>query len=499
MQPSPGGSPTAPAAPVPLRKLGFWSIWALGVGSVVGDGIFVMIREGVQHAGPSAAGAFFLAGLFQMFLMVALGELAVGMPSSGAMSDWAGRLLGEWWGFLAGFAFALGWVFAGGAVGIAIGQLTCEFCFPRGPGVDTPHDPFWVAGFAILFLSLFALLNILGVEVAARTQLGLVLVLVGLMAAFVLAGVWRVEPANYRPVLPHGWAGFWLAVPLGTYAYLGAITLATAGGECKNPRDLPPALVWSSVTFLILYTAAQVVLMGIVPWHEVGKDSLPFTDAAGRLFGAWGGWVITLAAWVAAATTLLMGTLFAASRIFYAQGRAGLLPRSLGRLHPRRGTPVASIVLVWLASVALVLVGMRDPGFYYGFFGLQLVFAWMVSWLLALIAAVVYRRRHADEVRRLTWRQPLYPLFPVLGLVGIAVVTYYTVERAADVGHRRWLDRARGRLLPARFPSPSPRSIRVSADLIHAAPLSLRRIFRRKKHGVACVGRIATSLVSRPS
>src|SRR5262245_7397421 len=128
---SPSPAPSESAAP--LRKLGFWSIWALGVGAVVGDGIFLMIGQGIAKAGPSAALAFLLAGVFQMFLMIALGELAVGMPTSGAMSDWAQRLLGDWWGFLAGFAFALGWAVAGGSVGIAIGQLTCWFFFPGDP------------------------------------------------------------------------------------------------------------------------------------------------------------------------------------------------------------------------------------------------------------------------------------------------------------------------------------------------------------------------------
>lgn len=430
MEPTPtsaGGEPVT----VPTRTLGFWALWALGVGAVVGDGIFLLLGQGIEKAGPSAAVAFLVAGLFQMCLMVALGELAVGMPTAGAMSDWVGRLLGGWWGFLAGFAFALGWVFAGGAVGIAIGQITCWFVFPPPPGVaPPPPDPMWTAVFAIGFLTVFAVLNYLGTEVAAKTQLVLVLVLVGLMVVFAVAGAFWVEGANYRPFMPNGWSGFWAAVPLGTYAYLGAITLATAGGECRDRRDLPRALVWSSVTFLILYTVAQVVVEGLVPWQEVQAGTSPFTTAADRVFGRWGGWVLNAAGWLAAATTLMMGTIYATSRIFYAQARAGQMPRALGHLHPRRGTPTVGIAVVWAVSVGLVVLGTQDPNHYYEFFGLQLVFAWMVSWLLALVAAVVYRRRHAEEVRALPWRQPLYPLFPVAGLIGIAIVTYYTVESA---------------------------------------------------------------------
>jgi amino acid transporter len=413
---------SSPSAGPPLdRRLGFWGLWALGVGAVVGDGIFVLLGQGIQTAGPSAFLAFLVAGLFQLFLMVALGELAVGMPSAGAMSVWVGRLVGDGWGFLAGFAFALGWVFAGGSVGLAIGKVTCWFFLP-GP------TPFWVAAFAVVFLTLFAGCNLLGAELAVRTQLVLVLLLVGLMAAFAVFGVGSARAENFIPLLPHGWRGFWLAVPLGTYAYLGAVTLTTAGGECKSPRDLPRALVWSSVTFLLLYTAAQAVLEGIVPWHEVTADVPPFTLAADRVFGKAGAWVMNLAAWLAAATTLLMGTIYAPSRIFYSQARAGYLPAALGRVHPRTRTPVVGIAAVWAASVALVLWGVRDVDYYYEAYSLQLVFAWMVSWVLAVAAAVLYRRRCPDEVRALPWRQPLFPLFPVLGLLGIAVVTVFTFE-----------------------------------------------------------------------
>jgi amino acid transporter len=409
------------AHPALDRRLGFWGLWALGVGAVVDDGIFVLLGQGIQTAGPGAVPAFLVAGLFQLFLMVALGELAVGMPDAGAMSAWVGRLAGDWWGILAGFAFALGWVFAGGSVGLAIGKLTCWFFVPE-------PTPFWIATFAVGFLTLFAACNVLGVELAVRTQLLLVVLLVGLMTVFALGGVGSVRADHFAPMLPHGWGGFWLAVPLGTYAYLGAVTLTTAGGECREPRDLPRALIWASVTFLLLYTAAQVVLQGVVRWDEVTGDVPPFTLAAERVFGPSGAWVMTLGAWLAAATTLLMGTIYAPSRIWYSQARAGYLPPALGRVHPRTRAPVAGIALVWAASVGLVLWGVRDFDYYYGAFSLQLVFAWMVSWGLALLAAVLYRRRFPDEVRGLPWRQPLYPVFPALGLVGIAVVTWFTFE-----------------------------------------------------------------------
>src|SRR5699024_6513562 len=98
---------------LPQNKLGFWAIWALGVGSVVGDGIFLMMGEGIVASGSSSTIAYMIAGLSQLFLMVALAEMAVGMPNAGAMSVWVSRVMGSSCGFLSGFLIVIGWVLHG--------------------------------------------------------------------------------------------------------------------------------------------------------------------------------------------------------------------------------------------------------------------------------------------------------------------------------------------------------------------------------------------------
>ncbi|MFC4799067.1 APC family permease [Neobacillus sp. GCM10023253] len=401
------------------KKLGYWSIWALGVGAVIGDGIFLLMGQGIATAGPGAILAYGVAGLSQLFLMIALGELAVGMPTAGAMSTWVERFMGKWWGFLSGFTFALGWVIAGGSVGLALGKITMWF-FPQLKG------DLWPMFFAIFFITLFAVLNILGTEIAARTQLILVVIMTLVMALFSIIGIKDMNFENFSPFLPHGMDGFWSAIPLGTYAYLGAVTLATAGGEVKNPKDLPKALIWSSLTFLILYSAAQVVLQGLIPWDQITMDSSPFTEAAGMVFGVAGAYIMNMTAWIAAATCILMGTLYASSRIFYAQAKSGFLPSFFAYVHPKTGTPVYGIIVVWALSVGLVILGVLNPDFLYVELSTQLVLAWLVSWTLALIAGILYRKKALQEVQQLPWRQPLYPLFPILGFVGIGIVFYGT-------------------------------------------------------------------------
>lgn len=403
----------------PIRNLKFRHLWALGVGAVIGDGIFLLIGEGIATAGNSAIFAYFIAGLFQLFLMVALAELAIGMPVAGGMSVWVERFLGKWWGFLAGFAFAIGWVFAGGGVSMALGTITTWF-FPQLPGA------IWSTIFAIIFVSIFAILNIFGTAIAARTQLYLVLILTFGMALFAIIGIKDVNASNFSDWFPHGTSGFFSAIPLGTYAYLGAVSIVTAGSEVVNPRDLPRALVWSSVTFLVIYTGAQAVLLGIIPWDQITMDSSPFTEAANIIFGFAGAFIINFVAWIAAATCILMGTFYTASRIFLSQSRRGYLPKFFGYLHPKTRTPVHGLVFIWACSVLFILIGSVNPNLIYVEFSLQLTFAWIVSWGLAVIAGILYRKKCKEEVSGLAWKQPLYPLFPILGLVGIVIIFYGT-------------------------------------------------------------------------
>ena len=402
----------------PKRTLGFWAIWALGVGAVVGDGIFLLMGQGIAVAGPSSMISYAIAGILQLFLIVALTEMAVAMPSAGAMSEWVGRYINKSWGFIAGFTFAVGWIIAGGSVGMALGTITMWY-FPN------LTEPYWPTVFSIAFVSLFTLLNILGTNLAAKTQLILVVILVGIMALFAVLGLKDVNLANYQPMMPFGWTGFIEAIPLGTYAYLGAITLVTAGAEAINPqRDLPRALIWASITFIALYSLAHFTLQGIVPWQDVTMESSPFTVAAAQVFGVWGGLVMNTAAWIAAATCILMGTLYAASRIFYQQAKDGMLPKFLGKLHPKTKVPVNAILIIWAVTILLICIGYFDPDFIYIQLSNQLTIAWLFSWGLTLFASIKFRQAYKGRINELPWKQPLYPLFPILAFAGIAFVFY---------------------------------------------------------------------------
>ena len=403
----------------PLRNMGFWQIWAVGVGAVVGDGIFLLLGQGILDGGPSAVWGFLLAGIVQMCIMVSLGEIAVGMPNAGAMSVWVERYMGKGWGLLSGMTFSVGWVVLGGAISIALGRFTC-YWFPQ-INQDTG-----TLVFAAVFFTLFTVMNIIGTAIAAKSQLVFVLVLVGIMCLFGILGFREIDFANYSPWMPNGFDGFVATIPMGTYAYMGAVCLAISASECRNPRDLGRGLVWASITFLTVYTLCMLVVVGIVPWDQISMDISPFTQAAAVVFGPVGGFILNMAAWLAAATCLIMGTLYTPSRIFYQMSKEGYLPKFFGELNEKTRTPVKGLIAIWVVGMAFILFSYYDASGLYLIMTNQAVIAWIVSWGLATVAGIMYRREMgAGRIRtEVGWKQPLYPLFPTIAIIGCLYVLY---------------------------------------------------------------------------
>lgn len=406
------------------RGMGFWEIWAFGVGAVVGDGLFIYLGQGVQTGGPVAILAVAFAGVMQMFIMLAMGELAVGMPSAGAMTYWCTKYLNRFCGLLSGMTFSCAWVVFGGSTSIALGTIM-TYWFPIGSQLFSTI--FWAA----LFWSIFAILNIIGVSITSKVQLILVLGLVGIMAIFAIAGlIHGLDADNFKPFAPFGFKGFADTLPIACFAFMGAATIVTTGNECKNPVDLGKSLAWASITFIVVYCTAMIVVIGAIDWKSQGLDVSLFTVAAEALWGPIGGTILNIAAWIAAATCLISGSIYTPSRIFYGMAIVGYMPRVFGKLNSKTQTPIGGLLVIWAIGFILIIAG--------SFFGASLVYttlvnqgviAWTIGWIVAVIAGIRYRQSLkaqgiTDIKAHIGWKQPLYPLIPILALASSAYLLY---------------------------------------------------------------------------
>ncbi|MGN0702828.1 MAG: APC family permease [Lentihominibacter sp.] len=229
--------------------------------------------------------------------------------------------------------------------------------------------------------------------------------------------------------MPNGFDGLASTIPIGAFAYMGAACICTAGNECKNPVDLGRALVWSSLTFIIVYCMAMAVVIGTVAWSDVSMEVSPFTQAAEIIWGPIGGTILNFAAWLAAATCLIMGTIYTPSRIFYAMALEGYMPRFFAKVNAKTRTPLNGILVIWIVGVIGILCAylFGATNFYVTLCN-QAVIAWTISWGLAIIAGIRYRldlkSQGKDIKETIGWKQPLFPLIPICALAGSCYLLY---------------------------------------------------------------------------
>lgn len=402
----------------PLRNLNFWHIWALGVGSVVGDGIFLLLGQAVEVAGPSAILSILIAGVLELFLQLSLSELAVGMPSAGAMDKWSERFLGEWWGYLAGMSWAIAWTLISISVCIAMGRFLSYFI------------PINELILAAISLTVFYLLNVRGALVAATTQLWMVIGLVAIMVGLAVFGApYAIKgfPQNFTPFTPHGIQAMLLAVPMASYAFMGTATLTTAGSECKDIRDLPKALIWSAITFIVVYTLSLVVMIGSIDWKTMSMAESLYVTFAQKIFGTGGAAIVTVAACLATATCTLMGTFYGASRIFFEEARNGKWPKIFGELHPKYRTPTKGLFVIWVVNMIGIGIAVFNVDSVYYFITMLFLVACYITYALSIISAILYRKRCPEEVKKLPFKVPVPALTFTIAIAGLLMCVYFAI------------------------------------------------------------------------
>ncbi|MBE9390887.1 amino acid permease [Fervidicoccus fontis] len=410
-----------------LKKvLSFWMIWGIAVGAVVGDGIFTFTGYAVASAGSSVIIAYLIAGITQMALMLSFGELVVWKPSAGGPSIWVKELLGEKWELVSSVSYSIGWIIAGGSTGLATG--TYVYWLLDYAGIHLGNITLWVTVFAILFNVIFAIMNILGVDIAAKAQLIMVLFLVAIMVAYAAFATPHINFSYFKEnFMPNGFFGFLAAIPIGVYAYMGASTIIFSGEEAKRPIDISRALFWSSLTFIILYSWDLVCAVGTIPYNEVVVFyQALYSTSAERLWGPAGGLIITFGAWLAAATCILMGIMYQPPRNLYDLSRRGYkVPKWWGYLHPKYKTPTYATLFVLVISIILVILGaMAGQTTVYAMLGYSLVWAWAVSWIFTLAAAIQLRKKHKDVIEKLPWKVPLWPLTPAFAVISLGLIFF---------------------------------------------------------------------------
>jgi amino acid transporter len=394
------------------RELGLLSAFSIGVGVMIGAGIFVLPGAAADTAGPAATVGFVLAGVIAGFTALSITELGTAMPKAGGAYYYVTDALGPLFGSIAGW---------GNWVGLAAAVAFYLVGFGSYVSVFVPVPAVGVAGFvispsqvvALLAVLFFTAVNYVGTEETGSLQTVIVVTLVAVIAGFVLVGAPRVDPANLRPFAPEatgGWGAVFPTAALVFVTYLGFAQINTVAEEVENPRwTLPVAVLGSLVFVTLLYAVVMTVVLGAVPYQDVAAfGDTAMVAVAERLFGPVGLVVMTVAGLLATASSA-NASLLASSRINFAMARDRIISPELSAVHPHYGTPSRAILITAGMAVAFVLHGDIEVLAKAGSV-LHLIVYGMLNGAL-----VVYREADVADYDP-DFETPLYPLVPVLGI-----------------------------------------------------------------------------------
>jgi len=407
------------AKPGGLKKvLGPMDLILMGIGAIVGTGIFVLTGTGAVTAGPALTLSFIIAAIACGFAALCYAEFASSVPVAGSIYTYSYVTLGEivaWmigWDLLLEYGLATSTVAVGWSgyfqsllkgVGIVLPEAL------RGapgaiPGVDTVFN---LPAFLIMMVLTFMLS--LGVRESARVNNIMVLIKTGVVLLFIFVGVNYVKPENWQPFMPFGMGSVMSAAALVFFAFIGFDAVTSAAEEVKNPKkDLPIGIIGSLAICTILYVVVAAIMTGIVPFPNFKGVDHPVSLALQYAGQDWVAGFVDLAAILGMSTVILVMA-YGQTRILFAMSRDGLLPKKLSEVHPKYGTPYFA---TWMVGIIFGLIAAVVP---LGVLAELVNIGTLAAFSLVSLAVIILRKKRPDLHR--AFRCPGVPVVPALAII----------------------------------------------------------------------------------
>jgi amino acid transporter len=397
------------------RTLGLKEALMIGVGTMVGAGIFVLPGAATKLAGSAAALAFVASGVIAMFTALSASELATAMPASGGPYHFINRGLGPAFGSIAGLGNWLGLAFATAFYAVGFGNYVAPMMasleLNLGVVAAVPLTGAQLGG--IVAASAFIAVNYLSTDGTGGLQNVIVVVLLGILGLFIFVGATQVELSAIRPFFGKGVGVVLPATALVFVSYLGFAQVATVAGEIKRPgKNLPRAMVGGVLLATVIYASSLLILTGVVPLDRIVGKETAITIGARAIFeafgvGALGVGLLTFGGLLATASSA-NASMLSSSRINYAMGRDGLVDSRISKVHDRFNTPYRSILLTGSLVLGLIVVGNVEALAKAGSVLHLLVYG------LLNVSLIVFRETPVAEYDP-AFEVPFYPLVPAAG------------------------------------------------------------------------------------
>lgn len=414
------------------RSLGKWNLLSLGIGCIIGAGIFVMTGTAAAlHAGPAITLSFVLAGLACAFAALCYAELASVLPVSGSAYTYAYATLGEVIAWVMGWLLVLEYGISASAV--AVGWSGYVVSFFKDFGLVIPPEFAAATGHPITLadgtpgegifnipaffgvLAVTALLTV-GVTESAKVNNIIVAIKVSVVLAFVLIGMWFIDAANWTPYIPEntgedgefGYSGILRAASIIFFAYIGFEAVSTAAAEAKDPqRDMPFGILGSLIVCTVLYMGVAAVLTGVVHYSTLNVPD-PMAVAVNAIDLGWFSFFVKVGAIMGLSSVMLV-LVYGQTRVFYTMAKDGLLPNFFSTVHEKYHTPWLNTLTV---GVIVAIAAAMTPIHVLG----DLVSLGTLAAFMIVSISVLYLHYTQPQLER-PFKTPFKPVIPVLGIL----------------------------------------------------------------------------------
>ena len=420
---------------------------AIGIGTMIGGGIFTTIGPGILMAGPAIIISYLIAGAASLFAALSYAELGSMVPIAGSAYTYSYATLGKLVAWIIGFALLFEYgisaapvaqQFSGAIQAILHENFHTSLPAWAGNSHLLIHGAWWVPAnwdfthshydiIGALFVLLLSVLLCVGIRETASTNNIFVVLKIGALLVFIAFGITLFHASNLHDFIPHGWGhlspfsggggiGIIPGAALVFFSYIGFDTATTTAEETVNPaRDIPVGVIGALAIGTVLYCATAIVLVGAVPWQHVDQNAA-LQVALAPLHNWFATWAITVGV-LCGTTSVALASLLGQSRIFYVMARDRMLPPFVAKVHPRFQTPVLMTMITGVSVAILTLIVPLDML-------LNLVNIGTLLAFMVVCAGVIYLRYKRPDIPR-AFKSPFVPVFPALGILFSAFLAIF--------------------------------------------------------------------------
>lgn len=395
------------------RVMGSVELTFLGVGAIIGTGIFVLTGVAAAlYAGPAVILSFVISGFAATLAALCYSEMASMDPVAGSAYSFTYSSMGEIIAWLIGWNLVLEYLVAAGAVAVGWSSYFNDLLISMGVTLPdaltkSPFEGGVINLFAVIITTLVIIVSVFGTKGSANAIKIIVMIKLLVIGLFIALGVTRIDTNNWVPFTPFGFSGIMHGAAIVFFAYIGFDAVATAAEDVKDPkRDLQRGIIGSLLISTILYIVVAAILTGMQKYTSLDTPS-PISSALIATGIRWAGAFISVGA-LAGLTSVLLAVIFAQSRIFYAMSRDGLLPPVFGRIHEKYKTPFIDFLII---GTAVALVSAFFP---VEFIAEMANIGTLSAFAVVAVGVIVLRKKKPDLER--PFRVPWVPVLPIVSV-----------------------------------------------------------------------------------